>query len=88
MWKAAFKNRGFISEDLEVQIKWHFALNHYAVENSLLCKFVIQGVRTQTPHLAIQAQGRLKSTRYKKVSKKRQLEDSEHRDVRAGVRNR
>ena len=63
VWKAAFKSHGFISEDLAVQLKWYYELNQFAVKSSLLCKFVVQGVKTQTPCLAFQAQGRLATTR-------------------------
>ena len=76
MWDAALKSGGFISQDFEVQLKWYHALNYYAVENSLLCKFIIQGVMTQRKRLIFQAQGRLKTTRYKDCSKRRRCEDS------------
>ena len=75
MWDAALKSGGFISQEFEVQLKWYHALNYYAVENSLLCKFIIQGVMTQRKRLIFQAQGRLKTTRYKDCSKRRRCED-------------
>jgi len=75
VWIAAFQGRGFISEDFQVQLKWYYALNRYAVENSLLCKIQIQKHR-----LVFQAQGRLKTTRYKNVSGKRRKQDIEMRD--------
>ena len=75
VWKSIFKIRGFISEGLSVQLKWYFALNYYAVQYSLSCKFLLKGVTTQTPELAFQAQGRCKSTRYKHVSNKRRRQD-------------
>ena len=68
VWTAALKRHAFISEDLLVQLKWYYALNFYADETSLLCKFQIQGLSSQTPRLVFQAQGRLRSTKYKDVS--------------------
>lgn len=86
MWKAAFKSTGFISEDLYVQIMWYWCLNHYAEDNELLCKFIVQGIKTQTRRFVYQPQGRMKSTRYKNVSAKRLWIDKQLRDEIAGKR--
>ena len=67
-----------------MQLKWYYELNQFAVKSSLLCKFVVQGIKTQTPRLAFQAQGRLPTTRYKDVRGKRRLEDIALRDECAG----
>jgi hypothetical protein len=84
VWKAAFKpNTGFILDQLTVQLQWYYSLNYHTVENKLLCKFQIVGLKTQTPRLVFQAQGRLKMTRYKKVTKRTREHDVELRDEAA-----
>jgi hypothetical protein len=79
MWKAALKSNAFISKDLMVQLKWYYTLNFYAVENSLRCKFKMQGLYSQTHRLVFQAQGRLKTTKYKNVSANQRKLDCELR---------
>ena len=74
MWAGAFTS-AFISRDVGVKMKWMYSLNHYSEQANLLCKFVIQGLKDHAPKLVYQAQGRISSTRYSRVTHKKRLRE-------------
>ena len=74
MWAGAFTS-AFISRDVGVKMKWMHSLNHYSEQANLLCKFVIQGLKDHAPKLVYQAQGRISSTRYSRVTHKKRLRE-------------
>ena len=67
--KLLLSDPSFVAEELGVQVRWVMCLNHHCEERNLLCKFVLQG-SLDLHKVAYQPQGRLKSTKYAKVSYK------------------
>ena len=61
-------DRNFISDSYAVQVLWMWCLNHHVEKRGLLCRFVVQGSNSDVHRIRFQAQGRVKSTKFRKVS--------------------
>ena len=57
----------FIGADWGVQVLWVSLLNHHVEAHCLLCRYVLQGSK-EAHKVAFQAQGRVKGTKYAKIS--------------------
>ena len=67
LWPMLCNSSGptFLWTDFELQMRWYWSLNHWAQENCLCCKFVVQKPGSDEGKLKYRAQGRMLSTRYK-----------------------